>query len=429
MKEVVTAIAVLIISFLLWRKRLITGKGALLAVLLAAFGVLYGLIRGFSGEWIPLTSVAKGAEGSVGRKVELMVRVDERPDQKVILSIPSVPVSEEEADARLTSFCAELDQEILGENASLTEICYPLLLKNTYSDPAIQVEWQTDAPKYLSFEGKLGTEIPSEGVEVVLKGRLTLQEQEQTYERRIRVFPSQAAGDFPNRLRAAADILNADETEEVYYLPDSLDDQELHWYRVSDSAAWLLICLALLLLGGLVLVKQEAQRDTARKRAEILDQEYPDLVSKMQMLLGAGLSMRMVLERIGREYKESMEQENYRKNFLPVRKKKSLIGQEILVSCRELENGLSEAEVYRRLGSRCGTPLYRGLTLMLEQNMTKGGDGLLRLLEQEAMEAFESRQRRARQEGEKVSVKLLLPMGMMLMIVLAMIMIPAFMSI
>ncbi|MDO5829314.1 MAG: hypothetical protein Q4Q25_04095, partial [Methanocorpusculum sp.] len=70
----------------------------------------------------------------------------------------------------------------------------------------------------------------------------------------------------------------------------------------------------------------------------------------------------------------------------------------------------------------------RGLALLLEQNMSKGGQGLMQLLEQEALAACEGRLKRARQEGEKVSVRLLLPMGMMLMIVLALIMIPAFLS-
>lgn len=429
MKEIVMVLAVAFGAVFLWRRKRITGKGAILAGFLAASGLIYCLFRGFSGEWIPVTEIEKGTEGSSGRKVELQVQLDQDPEQKISLSIPSVQLSEEEAEARLTAFCGELDQEILGENSSLMEICYPLLLKNTYSDPAIHVEWQTDAPGYLSWEGQLGPGIPEEGVEVLLKGELSLQDRTEAYERRVKVFPSKAVRDLPERIRTEAERLNSDGREAVYHLPSSLDDQELRWYQGSDSSGSLMIGTALLLLGALVLVKQQAQREEARKRSDMLDQEYPDLVSKMQMLLGAGLSMRMVLDRIGKDYKASLETESRRKGMFLAKKKKSLVGQEILTSCRELENGLSEAEVYRRLGSRCNTPLYRGLTLMLEQNMTKGGEGLIHLLEQEAMEAFESRQRRARQEGEKVSVRLLLPMGMMLMIVLAMIMIPAFLSV
>ena len=45
-----------------------------------------------------------------------------------------------------------------------------------------------------------------------------------------------------------------------------------------------------------------------------------------------------------------------------------------------------------------------------------------------AQAAFEARKRQARVEGEKAAVKLLLPMGMMLLVVLIILMVPAFLS-
>ena len=49
-------------------------------------------------------------------------------------------------------------------------------------------------------------------------------------------------------------------------------------------------------------------------------------------------------------------------------------------------------------------------------------------LEQEAMEAWDERKRKARVLGEAAATKLLIPMIMMLIVVMAIIMIPAFLS-
>ena len=62
------------------------------------------------------------------------------------------------------------------------------------------------------------------------------------------------------------------------------------------------------------------------------------------------------------------------------------------------------------------------------QNMKKGTEDLLLQLSGEASEAFSLRKIQARQLGEEAGTKLLLPMVMMLAVVMATLMIPAFMS-
>ena len=51
-----------------------------------------------------------------------------------------------------------------------------------------------------------------------------------------------------------------------------------------------------------------------------------------------------------------------------------------------------------------------------------------KLLEQEEWEAYEQRKTQAKQAGEEAGTKLLLPMGIMLVIVLAILVIPAGMT-
>lgn len=94
-----------------------------------------------------------------------------------------------------------------------------------------------------------------------------------------------------------------------------------------------------------------------------------------------------------------------------------------------MENGLPEEIAYEQFGQHCGQPRYLKLGHILAQHLKKGMEGLEEILEQEMEQAQEERIELARKKGEETGVKLLIPMGMMLVVVLAVLMIPAFLSI
>lgn len=111
------------------------------------------------------------------------------------------------------------------------------------------------------------------------------------------------------------------------------------------------------LLGG----KRKEQEKERQKREEQMLRDYPEIVSKMVLLLGAGLGMRKVLERIAVDY---------RKN-LALGGQKRFAYEEIVFTCQEMENGVSEQEAYQRMGMRMGTGAYRSLAVLLTQNLKK----------------------------------------------------------
>ena len=150
-----------------------------------------------------------------------------------------------------------------------------------------------------------------------------------------------------------------------------------------------------------------------------MELEYPELVSKIALLLGAGMTLQGALRKIAQTYgtkkKSGKEQE------LPAY-------EELLVLCREMENGMGEAAAYQRLGERCKNAEYRRLGTMLAQNLKMGSYGLVALLEQEAERAFEVRKASAKRYGEEAGTKLLFPMMLMLGLVIVVLMVPAVMA-
>ena len=75
-----------------------------------------------------------------------------------------------------------------------------------------------------------------------------------------------------------------------------------------------------------------------------------------------------------------------------------------------------------------GADRYKTLSTLLIQNLQKGSRYLADLLEKESVEAWEERKRKARVLGDTAATKLLFPMVLMLLVVMAVIMLPACLS-
>lgn len=178
-----------------------------------------------------------------------------------------------------------------------------------------------------------------------------------------------------------------------------------------------------ILLGTAVILfvysRRKRQAEAEKVRREKIKQDYPELISRLLLLLQAGLVSRSAFIRIANDYTKDLSQG----------KKKRPAFDEVCQMCQEMTKGVSEEDAYMRFSARCVLPNYRTLSVLLVQNLKKGGTGLSDALEREIVTAQEEKKRTARIEGEKASVKLLLPMGMMLMVVLAVMVIPAFMSV
>lgn len=82
-------------------------------------------------------------------------------------------------------------------------------------------------------------------------------------------------------------------------------------------------------------------------------------------------------------------------------------------------------EAFSRFGQRCHLHCYMKLANLMAQNMKKGNKEFSYLLQTEVVTAYESRKMQAIKQAQETETKLLLPMGMELVIVMALIMIPA----
>ena len=240
-----------------------------------------------------------------------------------------------------------------------------------------------------------------------------LEEQEEPQQSQNLTREEQAQKDLA---KAVAQYNEKKNDSDYYYLPAKLNGKKIQWEKPADTSGVLLTGLFLVAAMAILVMKGREEQVQLQKRYEELLMDYPGLIMKFTLLVQAGMTVRKAFQKISLDYG---------------RKKKRRprpAYDEIRVICYEMESGISESEAYRRFGERCGQAKYKTFATLLIQNLQKGSRQMADMLERESVEAWEERKRKARVLGEAAATKLLVPMIMMLLVVMAIVMIPAFLS-
>ena len=98
---------------------------------------------------------------------------------------------------------------------------------------------------------------------------------------------------------------------------------------------------------------------------------------------------------------------------------------ELEYAMHQLDTGSEESWVYEQLGRRLELPEYYQLLQHISQYIRMGTKDLRNLMEQEMQQALEKRRELAKKKGEEASTKLLFPMILLLVLVMVMIVYPA----
>lgn len=215
-------------------------------------------------------------------------------------------------------------------------------------------------------------------------------------------------------------------TDGEFMLPQEIGGNSVIWIRKeNDNSVMIMLFTGALAVGVYFALDRDLQKQIQSRKNRLLS-EYPEFVSRLVLLLSAGMTMRSAMYQIAGDHdgtKTACKTTGGGQGGKNVQ-----IYEEIVYTCHELDSGIPEAAAYYHLGRRCGEQHYVRLCMLLSQNLKKGTAGLLGLLKAESADAFEERKRNARRLGEEAGTKLLLPMMIMLLIVMMIIMVPAFMS-
>lgn len=308
-------------------------------------------------------------------------------------------------------------QRVCGDKG---EIRQSLSFPDKLEQNPVTLSWSTSQPQILDWEGVLGTGVAPKGEMVDLMCTITLEEEMKIWQKEVRVYPPRRTEKeaLQEEIQVRAEKLSEENSKKMY-LPETYQGEAVHYRRTAGNTGYLVCVLSVLLGFGIFPLKKERERQKEELRKKEMQRDYPDVLDKLVLFLQAGFSIRKAMEKLAIDY-----QRNRQKYHM----KERAAYEEIVKTCREMEGGVYEADAYERMGKRCKISQYKILSVLLVQNLRKGNKNILELLEREAASAGEERKREARVRGEEASVKLLLPMIMQLMVVLVILMVPAFLS-
>lgn len=399
-------------------------------VLLAGifFSLLGLLVHMVSENETVIQSLGRPGYGEGARREELMVQVgDQEGRESFEITVQERKYTEEEKQSLLDAALEKLDNILLGENLSLDEVRSDLVFPESMEQGAVKISWLTIPYGVIGEDGALRGADNENGTQVDIRATLTCGDREASYEVWANVFPPKLSKEEQLRRSIEKEVEQADVRDsntEILRLPDTAEGKKLIWSRTADNPFPAMLVLAMVAALCVYLEMDSNVHKKAELRKQQLMLDYPDLMWKMTMLLGAGLSIKGVFTRISGEYsREKKAAASGRKKY-----QMRYVYEEVAYTCYEMESGISEAQAYERFGKRCQLPEYIRLGSVLSQNLKKGSKGLTSLLEEEAQASMNERKNHARKIGEQAGTKLLLPMVLMLGIVLVILMVPAFLS-
>lgn len=363
-------------------------------------------------------------EGEENYLLEIRGLEGSRKPEQMELVLDAEQYTREEAEAVYEQIMEVLPEYILGDNSSLEDIRSPVKLISELPEYGVALSWRSDSPDILGPDGQVhGEELTEQGEQAVLSVRLTDGNWPGEYEIPVRVKPplltpvQRAVRELEQQIK---EMEKAGRYESELSLPRFWEENQLV-YGIPGEIPPFLSLTALGMAGAVLMTLKEKtdlkKREERRKQQMLLD--YSEVLSRLIIFLGAGMSIRSAWERIALDYRLAVNQG---------RRQERYIYEEMYLTDSQLKSGVSESQAFHEFGIRCGLQPYMKLAALLEQNRKNGSRNLRERLYLEMADAFEQRKHQARRLGEEAGTRLLAPLFLLLAVVMVMIAVPAWLA-
>lgn len=364
----------------------------------------------------------RGTVGGGDKEITLDAEIDNESIEDVVIVLGEQEITESAKRNLLADIEKQLEEIIKGANTSLEYVDQPLNLITEWKDTEASIEWTSTNYGVLKEDGSFGTdEIPNEGIMVELTAIISVDEIWSEKKITVIVFPQKKTEKEMKR-DELSNLIDQKEaksrTDEYLELPVNFHGKSIRWREKEEKVNLLIVLFPFVAIFAVIWGMDEDVHKQYQERNRQLLMEYSEFVSKLQLLIGAGMSMRNAFGKVAFDY-QKRRAEGVKKRY---------VYEEVVMTVRKLENGVNEEKAYDYFAKRCNQVCYRKLVSIIVQNQKKGTEGLKDSLLAETRNAFVERKQEAARLGEEAGTKLLLPMMMMMGIVMMIIVIPAYFS-
>lgn len=357
------------------------------------------------------------------RQITVMLAEKEEEWRKTFsISVPARMYKEGELEELKAEAEGYIREAVKGKNKSLDQVKTKLNFITRVPDNPYKVSWIISGQDLIEEDGTLNNKELLQKEVVSIKACLSYKEKEDYIMFLIGVEPyvwtweEKAEQVFLNYV---SEVDKKHQTEKGYQLADRVGDYQITYEQkkqAKDKRFLFFILAGMLVVWAYWEQLLKRKMDNYKEQCQMI---YPEMVSKLTLLLGAGMTLKGAWNRIVQDY---------------LKVKKSRQGlllytyEEMLITWNEMESGRNEMEAIEQFGKRIKLRSYLRFSALVSQNIRKGTKGFLHQLELEAEDAQEERKQMAKKLGEEAGTKLLFPMLLMFIIVLMIVMVPAFLS-
>lgn len=172
----------------------------------------------------------------------------------------------------------------------------------------------------------------------------------------------------------------------------------------------LIVVLIVVGLDVFLLIYLEYDKNSKlEKRHAVILREFPHMLSQLALLVNAGMPLREALD-------------------VTSQKGDGILYNELKVLIDEMSNGVPEYEALSGLADRCGVDSVRKFSSLIIQNVRKGSGELAIVLMELSSEIWRNRVSNVKEEGEKASAKLMIPVLIIFLGILVMVIVPMFVN-
>lgn len=369
-----------------------------------------------------ILKLTRNEYGKGDKSVVLSVSEGEKTEE-FELKIAEQTASEKEIAALFDSYFKALEEEIKGKNPSLQKVSSNLKLPATLDGYPFHAEYDIQDVNYIGYDGALGKEAKEleEGklqTAITVRASYTTASQEKTFQITIVPHKTEKMTRISNLKKSLQKKEQSLRKEKEFALPSVIDGIQIS-KSAQGNSEWNIILLAGLLIGGILTKRYYQVKSRAEKAKESCIEDFPLVVHLLSLYMGAGLSFAGALQRICTEYSKGM---------LTTEGKKRYVFEQMQVARQQIQMGVSQKKACEQWGQRMNMEMYRKLSMILIQCLSKGNREVREYMEQMEEEAFRNQIDRIRKRGEEASSKMLLPMVLLMAAVMIMVMFPAIMQ-
>lgn len=376
-----------------------------------------------------LTRIKKPAPGEAAITIPVEAKMNYNGievSKNIDIKVAPKELSKNEKDEVLQEFAKQLPIRILGKNTDLNQVSRPLNLFEYDRNTGITIVWSSSNPEIIHENGAVDLIAVKGQTPVSLSALLTLDgiKREATINVFIdeKVSSEDYSASMEKRLAGVVDRLSEGGASAYLQLPGSLPEgMNISWHRKHESSFGLILMTYGVLLLILYIKRYEKIDKEIRAARESIERDLPEFISKLVLLLNAGLVFSSAYAKIVQDYERNLIRSEHEKNN---RKKRHLYAELLEIQKRVEKTHTPLIIELKDFSQRCGVRDMVRLTAIISDNWNKGS-ALAEKMEREGELMWIGRKKKAEEKGKLAETKLTFPLMILLLVLIMITVAPA----